>query len=39
VADAVTHPGGYPLHAQVVAAADGLEKRDADGRYPQAGPA
>ncbi len=31
------HPGRDPLDAEVVAVADGLEQRDADGRHPQAG--
>jgi hypothetical protein len=39
VADPVAHTGGDTLDVQVVAGADGLEKRDADCRHPQAGPA
>jgi hypothetical protein len=39
VADAVAYPDGDTLHVQVVTAADGLKKRDADRRHPQAGAA
>ncbi len=37
--DAIAHPGGDGLDAEVVAVTDGLEQGDAGGRYPQAGPA
>ena len=36
VAHAVTHPIGHRFNAKVVTGADGLKKRDADGRHPQA---
>ena len=36
MAHAIAHSGGNRLDAEVVAAPDGLEERDADGRHPQA---
>ncbi len=37
--DAIAHPGGDRLDAEVVTVPDGLEQGDAGGRHPQAGPA
>jgi hypothetical protein len=38
VADPVPDPGGEGVDPEVVTGADGLQKRDAGGRHPQAGP-
>jgi hypothetical protein len=39
MADAIAHPGGDRLDAEVVTVPDDLEQRDARGRHPQAGTA
>jgi hypothetical protein len=39
VADAIAHPGGDRLDAEVVTVPDGLEQCDAGGRHPEAGTA
>ena len=39
MADAIAHPGGDRLDAEVVTVPDDLEQCDARGRYPQAGTA
>ena len=36
MADAIAHPRGDRLHAEVMTFPQGLEQRDAGGRYPQA---
>ena len=36
MADAIAHPGGDRLDAEMVAAPDSLQQGDAGGRYPQA---
>ena len=38
MADAIAHPGGDRLDAEVVTVPDDLEQCDARGRHPQAGP-